>query len=35
MFTLAYPVGSMATGGDYLNPLTGQPVVQGPNRCMR
>jgi cytochrome c551/c552 len=35
MFTLAYPVGSMATGGDYLNVLTGQPVVQGPNRCMR
>ena len=35
MFTLAYPVGSMNTGGDYLNPLTGQPYVQGPNRCMR
>jgi hypothetical protein len=35
MFTLAYPVGSMNTGGDYLNPLTGQPFVQGPNRCMR
>lgn len=35
MFTLAYPVGSMNTGGDYLNPLTGQPIVQGPNRCMR
>jgi hypothetical protein len=35
MFTLAYPVGSMNTGGDYLNPLTGQPFVQGPNRCMK
>jgi hypothetical protein len=35
MFTLAYPVGSMNTGGDLLNALTGQPVVQGPNRCMR
>jgi hypothetical protein len=35
MFTLAYPVGSMNTGGDLLNALTGQPVVQGPNRCMK
>jgi hypothetical protein len=35
MFTLAYPVGLMNTGGDLLNPLTGQPVVQGPNRCMK
>jgi hypothetical protein len=35
MFTLAYPVGSMNTGGDYINPITGQPYVQGPNRCMR
>jgi mono/diheme cytochrome c family protein len=35
MFTLAYPIGSMNTGGDLLNPLSGQPVVQGPNRCMR
>jgi cytochrome c5 len=35
MFTLAYPVGSMNTGGDYLNPVTSQPFVQGPNRCMR
>lgn len=35
MFTLAYPVGSMNTGGDLLNPVTGQPVVMGPNRCMR
>jgi cytochrome c551/c552 len=35
IFTLAYPVGSMNTGGDYLNALTGQPIVQGPNRCMR
>jgi Copper type II ascorbate-dependent monooxygenase, C-terminal domain/Copper type II ascorbate-dependent monooxygenase, N-terminal domain len=34
MFTLAYPVGSMNTGGDFLNPLTGVPFVQGPNRCM-
>ncbi len=35
MFTLAYPVGLMNTGGDYINPFTGQPFVQGPNRCMR
>jgi hypothetical protein len=35
MFTLAYPVGSMNTGGDYRNPLTDQPIIQGPNRCMR
>jgi hypothetical protein len=35
MFTLAYPVGSMNTGGDLLNLLTGQPVVMGPNRCMK
>lgn len=35
MFTLAYPVGRMNTGGDYINPATGQPYVQGPNRCMR
>lgn len=35
VFTLAYPVGSMNTGGDYLNPITGQPFVQGPNRCMK
>lgn len=35
MFTLAYPVGSMNTGGDYLNPFNGQPIIQGPNRCMR
>jgi hypothetical protein len=35
MFTLAYPVGSMNTGGDLLNPLTGEPIVMGPNRCMR
>ena len=34
MFTLAYPVGRMNTGGDYRNPLTGEPFVQGPNRCM-
>jgi cytochrome c551/c552 len=35
MFTLAYPVGRMNTGGDYLNPFTGQAFIQGPNRCMR
>lgn len=35
IFTLAYPVGSMNTGGDYLNPFNGQPIIQGPNRCMR
>ena len=35
MFTLAYPVGSMNTGGDFVNPLTGEPYVQGPNRCMK
>ncbi|MET0282922.1 MAG: hypothetical protein ABW352_00570 [Polyangiales bacterium] len=35
MFTLAYPVGRMNTGGNYLNPFTGQPFIQGPNRCMR
>lgn len=35
MFTLAYPVGSMNTGGDYINPITGLPFVQGPHRCMR
>jgi hypothetical protein len=34
MFTLAYPVGSMNTGGNYRNPFTGAPFVQGPNRCM-
>jgi hypothetical protein len=32
---LAYPVGLMNTGGDYVNRLTGQPFVQGPNRCMK
>jgi cytochrome c5 len=35
MFTLAYPIGSMNTGGDFVNPSTGQPYVQGPNRCMK
>lgn len=35
MFTLAYPIGSMNTGGDFLNPNTGEPYVQGPNRCMK
>jgi hypothetical protein len=35
MFTLAYPTGSMNTGGDFVNPFTGEPYVQGPNRCMK
>jgi hypothetical protein len=34
LFTLAYPVGRMNSGGDYRDPL-GQPYVKGPNRCMR
>lgn len=35
MFTLAYPTGSMNTGGDFVNPFTGEPYVMGPNRCMK
>lgn len=34
LFTLAYPVGRMNTGGDYRDPF-GQPYIKGPNRCMR